>query len=110
VGTIRRLEVLKRGVSGRAIALRVVGKEGSLILEPELRIRRALGNLPSSLFVLQQKHSKRGLLERAVFEGRGWGHGVGMCQMGAIGMAEAGYDAGRILKHYYPGSALQTVY
>ncbi|MEE2836883.1 MAG: SpoIID/LytB domain-containing protein [Myxococcota bacterium] len=109
VGALRALTITERGVSGRARSLIVRGTRGQTVLEPELRIRRALGNLPSSLFTM--KLARRGQrLVGVTFRGRGWGHGVGMCQMGAIGMAEAGYDNASILKHYYPGSSIQTVY
>ena len=109
VGRIKQITVQSRGVSGRARALVVLGTSGQIVLEPELRIRRALGNLPSSLFTMKINRTS-GRVHGIEFTGRGWGHGVGMCQMGAIGMAEAGYDSLSILKHYYPGSTIQTVY
>ena len=109
IGRLRAIKVKARGVSGRARALVMTGERGTLVLEPELRIRRVLGNLPSSLFTMTIKRvDKR--IRSISFKGRGWGHGVGMCQMGAIGMAEAGYDNKSILEHYYPGSTIQTVY
>ena len=109
IGRIKNIKVKSRGVSGRARALIVSGSSGEIVLEPELQIRRTLGNLPSSLFTMTiNRRSNR--IQSIEFAGRGWGHGVGMCQMGAIGMAEAGYDSLSILKHYYPGSTIQTVY
>ena len=109
VGRIKQITIKARGVSGRARALIIAGSTGQIVLEPELRIRRALGNLPSSLFTMTINRNA-GRISSIEFNGRGWGHGVGMCQMGAIGMAEAGYDGPSILKHYYPGSTIQTVY
>jgi stage II sporulation protein D len=109
LGRLKKLQVLSRGVSGRALSLKVSGENGDIVLEPELRIRKVLGHLPSSLFVLKQR-TKNGVLVELRFAGRGWGHGVGMCQMGAIGMAEAGYHHAAILKHYYPGSMVKRVY
>jgi SpoIID/LytB domain protein len=110
LGTFQRLEVIARGVSGRARSARLIGSKSSVILEPELAIRRAFGNLPSSLFVVDHQRGVGGTLTALNFTGRGWGHGVGMCQIGAIGMAEAGYNAQRILLHYYPGTKIERVY
>ncbi len=109
LGRIKQIQILSRGVSARVLSLKVRGEHGDITLEPELRIRRAFGNLPSSLFVLSAKR-RNGFLRELSFAGRGWGHGVGMCQMGAIGMAEAGYDHAAIIKHYYPGSTIKRVY
>lgn len=104
VGRVERLEVLGRGVSGRATGLRIVGAEGRAQVHGELAIRRLLGNLNSSLFVIDR------LPGGWRFRGAGWGHGVGMCQMGAIGRAERGADHEAILRHYYPGSELLPLY
>jgi SpoIID/LytB domain protein len=86
------------------------GSKKQVIIEPELAIRRLLGGLPSALFSLRPRRGKGAVIEALNFSGRGWGHGVGMCQMGAIGMAEAGYKADAILKHYYPGGEVRRVY
>ncbi|HEX7625283.1 MAG TPA: SpoIID/LytB domain-containing protein, partial [Anaeromyxobacteraceae bacterium] len=104
VGHVRSLEVTARGVSGRARALVVVGDAGRGTVEGELRIRRLLGNLPSAMFVLERDG------EATVLRGGGWGHGVGMCQWGAIGRAEAGQGYREILRAYYAGAEVATIY
>jgi SpoIID/LytB domain protein len=93
--------VLERGRSGRVIRLRVTGERDEVDVVGELRIRRALGDLRSSLFVVELGRDSHG---RFVLTGGGHGHGVGMCQHGAIGMARAGKSHGRILAHYYKDS------
>ena len=104
LGAIQSIEVLERGVSGRARAVRVTGATGSEVIRGELRIRQAFGNLRSSLFVVEVQAGA------AVFHGAGFGHGVGMCQTGAIGMAEAGKGYREILRHYYPGTSLRKLW
>lgn len=107
-GEIRDLKILERGVSGRITRLEVVGAAGSVVLQPELRIRKALGGLRSSLFVFDRAVENGRPAFR--FRGAGFGHGVGMCQIGAIGRAQAGQDFETILKHYYPGSDVVKIY
>jgi len=108
---ITGVEVLKRGVSGRAIEVRVTGLGGrSRTLGPELTIRRAFGGLPSAAFEILQRVDGQGALAHLEFRGAGFGHGVGMCQMGAIGRAIDGQSARDILGHYYPGTKLQTLH
>jgi SpoIID/LytB domain protein len=104
LGAVRSIEVLERGVSGRARAVRVTGATRAETIRGELRIRQAFGNLKSSLFVVEVKDGG------ARFQGAGFGHGVGMCQTGAIGMAEAGKSYREILRHYYPGTTLQKLW
>ncbi len=109
VGKIRKLEPLTRGVSGRIRELRIVGTDKTVTARGDLHIRRLLGGLRSTLFKVSPDGS--GALPKAfVFTGAGFGHGVGMCQLGAIGMATEGHDHGEILHHYYPGSHLQRLY
>ncbi len=104
LGTIKTIEVLERGVSGRARSVRVVGSARSEVIRGELRIRQTFGNLRSSLFVVDVQAGS------AIFRGAGFGHGVGMCQTGAIGMAEAGKSYREILLHYYPGTVLRKLW
>jgi SpoIID/LytB domain protein len=104
LGTVKGIEVLERGVSGRARAVRVTGAARAETIRGELRIRQAFGNLRSSLFVVEMKAGS------ALFHGAGFGHGVGMCQTGAIGMAEAGKKYQEILRHYYPGTVLRKLW
>jgi SpoIID/LytB domain protein len=104
LGPIKSIEVLERGVSGRARALRVSGAARSEVIRGELRIRQTFGNLRSSLFVVEMQNGG------ALFHGAGFGHGVGMCQTGAIGMAETGKSYREILRHYYPGTVLRKLW
>jgi stage II sporulation protein D len=104
VGHVTKLEAKKRGVSGRIQVLSIVGEKGAAEVTGDLRIRRMLGGLKSSLFKIVPT---KGGIE---FHGAGFGHGVGMCQMGAIGMAEAGKEHDAILAHYYPGTHLHSLY
>ena len=101
---MRSLEVTGRGVSGRARALAVVGDAGRAVVEGELRIRRLLGNLPSAMFVVERGGGG------VVLHGGGWGHGVGMCQWGAVGRAEAGQGYREILRAYYSGAEVGRLY
>jgi SpoIID/LytB domain protein len=104
VGPVRVLEVAGRGVSGRARALRVAGGVGSTTVHGELRIRRLFRNLPSAMFVLDRDG------DAWVFHGGGWGHGVGMCQWGAAGRAEARQDYRQILRAYFSGAEVGKIY
>jgi SpoIID/LytB domain protein len=109
VGALASLEVIERGVSGRAVKLRIGGERGTKEIVGELQIRRALGNLKSALFVLDIKRDG-GRITQATAIGGGHGHGIGMCQMGAVGMAQAGKSYLEILKHYYAASHLSKLY
>jgi SpoIID/LytB domain protein len=104
LGKLVGIDVTERGVSGRARALRVRGTARSETIRGELRIRQTFGNLRSSLFVVEVKDGA------ATFHGAGYGHGVGMCQTGAIGMAESGKSYREILRHYYPGTVLRKLW
>ena len=104
-GEILSLEPLDRGPSGRIIHLRVVGSRRTETIGKELRIRRLLSSshLKSSAFDVEQD------AEGFTLRGRGWGHGVGLCQIGAAVMAERGYSYDAILSHYYPGACLENL-
>lgn len=104
LGTVRDLEPLERGASGRIIRLRIVGDAQALVVGKELEIRRALSasHLYSSAFVV----SREG--DRFTLRGAGWGHGVGLCQIGAAVMASQGRSYREILAHYYPGTELKS--
>jgi SpoIID/LytB domain protein len=104
LGRLTGIEVLERGISGRARAIRLQGRNRSEVVKGELRIRQLFGGLRSSLFVVQVTDGA------ATFRGAGFGHGVGLCQTGAIGMAEAGRTYREILGHYYPGSAIRKLW
>ena len=108
-GTIIDLQPVERAASGRLVRLRVVGSKRTLVVGKELEIRRWLSesHLYSSAFVVD-KVEKEGV-PRFVLKGAGWGHGVGLCQIGAAVMGEKGYTYEQILKHYYPGAVLEKV-
>jgi SpoIID/LytB domain protein len=104
VGRIKDLVAKKRGVSGRIGVLMIKGDKKSVEITGDLRIRRLLGGLKSTLFEVTRDG------DSFVFRGAGFGHGVGMCQMGAIGMATAGKSHDKILGHYYRGTHLHRLY
>jgi SpoIID/LytB domain protein len=106
LGRITALEPLERGRSGRIKRLRLVGEAGSLVIGKELEIRRALSesHLYSSAFVVDKDGSD------FILSGAGWGHGVGLCQIGAAVMAFRGRAFAEILKHYYPGTRLERIW
>ena len=102
LGKITDLIPLKRGVSGRIYELNIVGENGSIIIGKELEIRKWLSNshLYSSAFVVEKED------DTFTLYGAGWGHGVGLCQIGAAVMAEKGYTYKEILAHYYPNTII----
>jgi stage II sporulation protein D len=104
VGRVRALVLEARGISGRARSLRVEGESGKATVAPELAVRRLFGNLNSAMVVIE----KQGV--DWVFTGGGWGHGSGMCQLGAIGRAQRGSDYRRILAWYYSGARPEKIY
>jgi stage II sporulation protein D len=106
VGLVRDVQPKKLGVSGRVVELAVLGSEGDLLLKG-LRVRWGLG-LRENLFVIDRERGALGQVESFVFTGKGWGHGVGLCQVGAFGMAQAGSTFEAILKHYYTGVELTS--
>lgn len=111
-GAIHRLEAVERGHSGRIVKLRIVGARHTLVIGKELEIRRALSasHLYSSAFVIETECAEAGAPAQFTLRGAGWGHGVGLCQIGAALMAERGYDFQQILAHYYRGAQLYQLY
>ena len=105
VGRIVALEPREFGASGRIVRLEIVGTTGSLELRG-LRIRRLLG-LAENLFRAEARRDEGGEVTEWWFSGRGWGHGLGLCQAGAYGMAAAGAGYREILAHYYPGTEIR---
>ncbi len=103
---------LVRGESGRIVKLKVVGTDGEQIVEGELAIRKAISatTLWSSCFVVEKQEGENGVPESFTFRGAGWGHGVGMCQTGAAGMALKGKKFDAILKHYYKNTQIKRLY
>ena len=103
VGSVSDLEILKRGKSGRAVTILVTGTGGRIEIGKELMVRRLLAptHLYSSRIELKRDKIRPGLWH---IEGAGWGHGVGLCQIGAARMAMEGYSYREILEFYYPGA------
>ena len=86
------------------------GTRGARELRGELTIRKQFGMLNSAFFVVTEERDAQGNPVAFVFRGGGWGHGVGMCQTGAIGRAEAGQDYRAILRHYFNGAEVAPIY
>jgi SpoIID/LytB domain protein len=112
MGTLREILPLARGPSGRIHRLRIVGSRRSLEIGKELEIRRWLSpsHLYSSAFTITAQGGTADAPERFVFHGGGWGHGVGLCQIGAAVMAQRGFSTEDILAHYFPGASLERRY
>jgi SpoIID/LytB domain protein len=108
LGSIRDIVPLERGASGRIARLRIMGTGRTLTVGKELEIRRALSpsHLYSSAFTIQREPGRGGIPRRFRFVGAGWGHGVGLCQIGAAAMAVRGRTYHEILQHYFPGTRL----
>jgi stage II sporulation protein D len=108
VGSISDLRIARRGSSRRVIDLEVIGSQGVGHVRGG-RVRSALG-LREQLFVIDRLYGESGHVIGFVFTGRGWGHGVGMCQVGAYGLARQGFTVDQILKVYYTGIELTKLY
>jgi stage II sporulation protein D len=108
IGSLTNLQVVARGSSRRAIDLAVIGTDGTAHVRGG-RIRSALG-LREQLFIIDRRFDANGRVTGFIFKGRGWGHGVGMCQVGAYGLAKLGWSYDRILKNYYTGIELTRMY
>lgn len=112
VGTLLEIRPLERGVSGRISEILFRGTLNSVTVHGELRIRRILSEttLYSSCFFVKTLSDTTGVPETFILKGAGWGHGVGMCQIGASVMAKEGYSGREILEHYYRGSIIEALY
>lgn len=112
LGDILRLEAVERGPGGHISRLCIVGSRGSLVVGKELEIRRTLSrtHLKSSAFTVQPLDVQGGVPQRFRLDGRGWGHGVGMCQIGAAVMGHQGFSYEEILRHYFSDIALEQLY
>jgi peptidoglycan hydrolase-like amidase len=111
-GVLQELIPLARGPSGRIYQLKIVGSEKTIVIGKELEIRRWLSpsHLYSSAFIVHAEGGTAQMPERFVLNGGGWGHGIGLCQIGAAVMAERGFSAQTILAHYFPGTSLERCY
>src|SRR5665647_2359999 len=109
-GLITELEPVARGTSGRIIRLRIKGDRKTMIIGKELEIRKALSmtHLYSSAFVVEK--SLEGAETHFILHGAGWGHGVGLCQIGAAVMGASGYSYSEILSHYFMNASLKKIY
>jgi len=111
-GTLKEIVPLQRGSSGRISRLKIVGSKRNMVVGKELEIRRWLSrsHLYSSAFVVVTKCNSNGVVEQFIFKGAGWGHGVGLCQIGAAVMANRGFSAEKILRHYFWGVEIKKMY
>ena len=111
-GQITDLVPLERGKSGRISKLRIVGTKRTFTIGKELEIRRVLStsHLYSSAFVVDRLDVVDGIPQKFHISGAGWGHGVGLCQIGAAVMGEHGYKYDEILLHYYRGAEIEKIY
>lgn len=111
-GRIMNLVPVQRGPSGRLCLLTIQGEKRTMTIGKELEIRRTLSpsHLYSSAFVIDRHGDRGGSPERFVLTGAGWGHGVGMCQIGAAVMGESGYSPEQILRHYFKETEVRCIY
>lgn len=112
LGDVMDMIPVERGESGRLIRLKIVGTKGELTIGKELEIRKALSesHLYSSAFVVEKEAGERGIPKSFTLIGAGWGHGVGLCQIGAAVMGAKGYSYHEILTHYFRGATLEKRY
>ncbi|MBQ3174481.1 MAG: DUF4922 domain-containing protein [Bacteroidales bacterium] len=111
-GNIIDLIPVERGTSARLIKLKIVGTKKTMTIGKELEIRRTLSpsHLYSSAFVVEKEGDENGVPAKFTLYGAGWGHGVGLCQIGAAVMGEQGYKYKEILLHYFVGAAIERRY
>jgi SpoIID/LytB domain protein len=111
-GSLLAMIPVQRGPSGRIVRLKIEGSKKTVIVGKELEIRRWLSrsHLYSSAFIVSCERDTSGLPSRFILHGAGWGHGIGLCQIGAAVMAANEISAEDILKHYFRGARLQKFY
>ncbi|MEW6652400.1 MAG: SpoIID/LytB domain-containing protein [Bacteroidota bacterium] len=111
-GEILDLIPVKRGASSRLVKLKIAGSKKTLTIGKELEIRKVLSktHLYSSAFIVQKENIVNSVPQKFILLGAGWGHGVGLCQIGAAVMGEKGYTFDEILKHYFRGATIQKGY
>jgi SpoIID/LytB domain protein len=111
-GELVDLQPVERGESGRLVRLRIVGTKQQMVVGKELEIRRWLSpsHLYSSAFVVEKTGKDGALPGGFILHGAGWGHGVGLCQIGAAVMASRGYAYGEILAHYFRNASMEKRY
>jgi SpoIID/LytB domain protein len=111
-GEILDLIPIERGHSGRLIKLKIVGSKKTVTIGKELEIRKILSgsHLYSSAFIVDKEDIRDNVPQKFVLRGAGWGHGVGLCQIGAAVMGEKGYHFDEILTHYFSGANIKKIY
>lgn len=111
-GDILDLTPIERGNSGRLIKLKITGSKKTMTIGKELEIRRTLStsHLYSSAFIVEKEDVENGVPGKFILKGAGWGHGVGLCQIGAAVMSAKGYKFDEILLHYFKDAELKKIY
>jgi SpoIID/LytB domain protein len=111
-GNIVDLVPIERGKSARLIKLKIVGTNKTLVVGKELEIRKFLSksHLYSSAIIIEKSDIQNGIPQKFEIFGAGWGHGVGLCQIGAAVMAEKGHEFDEILLHYFKNAELKKIY
>jgi stage II sporulation protein D len=111
-GTLLDITPMQRGPSGRISKLKITGTKRTIIVGKELEIRKWLSpsHLYSSAFIVKVARTPKNIPVRFIFHGAGWGHGVGLCQIGAAVMASKGFMAEEILQHYFSGATFKMIY
>jgi SpoIID/LytB domain protein len=111
-GNILDLIPLERGKSGRIVRLKIIGTKKEKIFGKELEIRKILSksHLYSSAFFVEKKIIIENVPQVFVLRGAGWGHGVGLCQIGAAVMSNKGYEFDEILNHYFPNAQIKKLF
>jgi len=115
VGNVLDLIPVERGVSGRLVRLKIAGDKQTITIGKELEIRKALSesHLYSSAFIVEKVFSSNvntDIPDAFILRGAGWGHGVGLCQIGAAIMGRQGFSYQEILSHYFPVAGLKKIY
>jgi SpoIID/LytB domain protein len=108
VGTVRAVAMGDRGPGGRLKSVKITGSKGSQVIQKELAIRRAFGGLPSAMCIINTEKNADGSLAFTI-RGGGRGHGVGLCQQGARGMALQGAGYADIVRHYFTGAEIERL-
>jgi len=112
IGTLKEIVVVGRGPSGKAKSVKITGSKNSVTINKELNIRKQLSKPPlysANFYIEKENAGKNGLSETYVFKGAGFGHGAGMCQIGACGMASEGKNYSEILSFYFQGSKIAEI-
>lgn len=110
LGELRAIIPWQREASGHLASLKLQGDKKERLIEGENNIRRMLGNLRSSRFIVELKYDSENQPEEFIFYGGGFGHARGICQVGVKGMSLKGHDHRQIIEHYYPGAQIKKIY